>query len=121
MNIHHVTDLQKYLLENELIQPESFKISMLVSPKYLSIKILPLDYKIEIADRIEKHIEWLTSINHSFDQWENIIEFMKEDDSHMLPEFLEYNKKLDILRDQNFLNVFPSRKCNTLTVNIASK
>jgi len=107
MNIHHVTDLQKYLLENELIQPESFKISMLVSPKYLSIKILPLDYKIEIADRIEKHIEWLTSINHSFDQWENIIEFMKEDDSHMLPEFLEYNKKLDILRDQNFLNVFP--------------
>lgn len=108
MNIWHAPDLQKYLIENYLIQKDKFFINMLVQSTIQSTKILPVAFKQEVSEKIQKHKNWLQSQNIDSDQWDVAIRFMtSEDHSHLLKQFISYNLNLDTIRNENSFEVFP--------------
>ena len=108
MNIWHAPDLQKYLLDNNLIKDTQFFINILTEGQLLSSKVLPTEFKHEVAEKIRLHQEWLDLKGINSTQWSNVIEFtLKEDHSYLLKDFIEYNLKLDTTRKQNTIEVFP--------------
>ena len=114
-NVLHVTDLQKYLIESGLIRikdtnsiiPSWICTNLIYSP-YLRTTILPIEYKIQVKNKILDHIEYLKSKSIDHRTWLDVISYMmSRDDSELIPEFIEYNKKLDGLRNQNTVQTFP--------------
>jgi MoaA/NifB/PqqE/SkfB family radical SAM enzyme len=114
-NVLHAPDLQRYLIESRLIKTEysnsivpAWICTNLVYSPYLRTTILPLEYKIKVRDKILQHIEYLKSKSIDHKPWLDVISYMlSRDDSDMIPEFIDYNKKLDCVRNQNTLQAFP--------------
>lgn len=108
MNIWHAPDLQRYLIENDLIGKNEFFINMLIQSEMQSAKILPLHYKTIVSDKIQKHKEWLQTQGIDDSQWSVAIKFMfSQDHSHLLDNFISYNIRLDKIRNQNTFATFP--------------
>ena len=57
------------------------------------------------------HLEWLEpldSLKKSTNGFKSIMNFiMATDNSHLLPNFIEATKKIDMIRNENFWEVFP--------------
>jgi len=114
-NVLHAPDLQRYLIESQLIKTEypnsvvpAWICTNLVYSNYLRTTILPLEYKIKVKDKILQHIEYLKSKSIDHKPWLDVISYMmSRDDSDMIPKFIDYNKKLDQIRNQNTLQAFP--------------
>lgn len=74
------------------------------SPEYLSITVLPKWAKEIVADRLPWSAPTI-QINENFD---HLINYMNnEDNSHLLPKFIDYTQKLDKARGQDFKKVVP--------------
>ena len=111
MNVWHATDLHKYLIENQLARPDQLKVNNLVDAPWSSTKILPPGIKLEATRKIRDFQQWAESQNHDTSLWDSVISFMNlEDHSHLLDEFISYNKKLDSIRNQSSEEVFPELK-----------
>jgi sulfatase maturation enzyme AslB (radical SAM superfamily) len=108
MNIWHAPDLQKYLIENNLIRKDKFSINMLIQSEMQSAKILPLHFKTTVDEKIQKHKEWLQTQGIDASQWNIAVKFMfSQDHSHLLDNFISYNIRLDKIRNQNTFATFP--------------
>jgi sulfatase maturation enzyme AslB (radical SAM superfamily) len=108
MNIWHVPDVERYLIENHLMDTGRFNKVMLVYSPFLSSKILPNWYKEEVTAKIRTHQQWLLSINKNPDSWDDVIHFMNsESHTHLLAEFVAYTLRLDALRNEDSTVVFP--------------
>ena len=108
MNIWHIPDAEKYLLENMLIKKGEMQLSNLVFSPFLSSKILPTQFKNEIAEKIDEHKLYLKKIDIDTTKWDDVKNYMyDEDHSFYLKTFIKYNKVLDRKRHQNYEEVFP--------------
>lgn len=109
--------------------------NILYYPDYLSIKILPYKTKLKVEEfyknYIDEFIVWVDNLkdpkpyfnvtNHDFNdfykdfiksninkQLQGILNVMwDKDETHLLPKFADYTKKLDEIRNQNFKETFP--------------
>lgn len=115
-NIFHLADFHKELVSAGVIPVEGFIIeNLLQTPGYYSIQILPLESKLKIKEKIEKHIEWVDSqANENFNkdhfivQFNNCINYLFADDlSENITQFVSRCKKLDELRAEKTIDVFP--------------
>lgn len=112
MNVWHAPDLEKHLIENNLIKSHQFSINMLIQSEMQSAKILPLYFKFSVMEKINKHKEWLTSQCIKSSHWDTVIKFMfSEDHSHLINKFVFYNLKLDKIRNQDTFTTFPELSC----------
>lgn len=124
LNCLAAVDLHRYMCENDLFKLDDpilgtrnfgYYLNTLHGPPYLKTTLLTRELKDEVADKINKHIEWLIETQpHDFgrdvaiDHWKNAITYMNsEDETNKIPEFYHETRLLDGIRNENFEEVFP--------------
>jgi len=86
-----------------------FNGTLLYFPNYLSIQCLPIEEKRIINKKYKEYLSidkrlHLNEVNHIL-VW---LKFMNnQDNSHLLSKFKNYTDKLDSIRNENFIEVFP--------------
>jgi len=121
-NIFHIPDFHKELVSLSFIRIESFHVeNMLQIPRHYSAQILPLEYKMKIKEKFEKHIEWIIScmekepnvyypdyVQFYIKQFKNCIAYLFAADlSELIPMFVSRSNILDGLRKEKTTEVFP--------------
>jgi radical SAM protein with 4Fe4S-binding SPASM domain len=120
LNASTAIDLHRYMCESKLFrrgngQPFGFYLNTLSEPYYLKTTLLPSDVKLEVTEKINKHIEWLSDTqehdihyNVYLEHWKNAIIFMNSaDNSNIIPIFYNRTNLLDDIRNEKFEDVFP--------------
>jgi len=108
VNVWHLPDLHRYLLEENLISNNAFMLNILTNPSDMSTKVLPMDFKKIVSEKIDNHIQWLTQNSYGTYNWHNLQGFMNsQDHSHMISALRARMFRLDKLRNENTLEVFP--------------
>jgi len=132
LNIKHIPDFIKWKLTqgfkrinlNDNIAGEThsggiFSAHLVWIPTWLSLRVLPKEDKEEVRRLFENLKQWLwdnyTQDNnfwkvdpYGWKRWEGILDWMEaEDHSHLLPDFKEYIKVMDVQRNTDFKKVFP--------------
>jgi hypothetical protein len=118
-NVWHFPDFHREWLEEGLVNQYSINLNTLLEPDYMRIQSLPYELKREIANKWEKHIEWLDDnffkpINKEFigtdlhSRFFGVIDFLwTKDNIEWTKTFVANNKKLDKIRKESLFEVFP--------------
>lgn len=119
-NILHLPDFHRQMVEDGFMTADSLYISFLHDPKFYSAKILPAVMKEEATAKLQDHIQWLKRQPAFGDegthpdgeaglaQWTHCIQFINDQDwTGLIPKFADSTTKLDQLRHENCLTVFP--------------
>ena len=76
--------------------------------------MLPDSYKQKVKEKYEKHLAWLRPLDNltrATKGFESGLDYMmRRDNSKDLQQFKDSMKKLDVIRDENMLEVFPELK-----------
>lgn len=120
LNASSSVDLHRYMCENDLFKRSNgsnfgFYLNTLHEPGWLKTTLLPPEVKLEVTEKINKHIEWLAETqDHDMhydvyiDHWKNAITLMNSaDHSKFIPNFYYETRLLDNIRDEKFEDVFP--------------
>lgn len=118
MNAYNIVDFHKEWLELRYIKPDHFFVNMLHGPDYYCIKNLPEEYKLELTNLYQNHINWMNANSHlygdmyiSVHEFEKIINFMNmEGDMGKLHGIIDFTESLDTIRNEDFLKTFPEYK-----------
>jgi pyruvate-formate lyase-activating enzyme len=119
-NASAAVDFHRYMCESKLFKRGDgknfgFYLNTLHEPYWMRTTVLPPDVKLEVTEKINKHIEWLTETQeHDFhydvyvDHWKNAITLMNsKDDTSLIPKFYEEAHVLDNIRNEKFEDAFP--------------
>lgn len=94
-------------------------VHLLWIPTWLSLRVLPLEDKQEVRRLFSELKQWLydnytqddefwTVNPHGWRRWESILDWMdSENQSHLLPDFVEYINTMDKERGSDFKQTFP--------------
>ena len=120
LNASASVDLHRYMCESTLFKRSNgtnfgFYLNTLHDPVFLKTTLLPPDVKVEVTEKITKHIEWLSETQtHDFHydsyiaHWKNAITLMNSADQSMLiPNFYSETHLLDEIRNEKFEEAFP--------------
>jgi len=106
-NILYITDAIDEVM-SMIKKPKNFPhLQRLETPTYFSIKVLDLETKKEV---IKKLHNWLIKNKHQalFDKAvREIIEYINEDHTHLMPITKFHIDKIDARRNENFVKTFP--------------
>ena len=118
-NILHLPDFHKEIIERYL-KADKIYFNIVDIPNYYSVKIFPKELKEQVNEKIKNHIIWLKQqepfnqgnniLIYKFylDRWNAILKYMNSEDwTHLIPQFIEVTNKLDNLRNENFIDIFP--------------
>lgn len=103
-NIHHTPDMIDYLINNKLIYQDRLIFNILTEPARLNCRLLPIDYKKIVTERLDKLIEFRPEFNKRISDLKNFMN--SEDQSYLIPEFIAYHNKKDMQRNQSTVAVF---------------
>ena len=118
-NVLHLPDFHQDWVAQGLISPDACIPTALIQPEAFNIRVLPAAYKHRVAARYADHIAWLKSQTAfhtdihaaAILQYEGIVAHMLSGDhSHLLPDFRARSERLDRLRGERALDVFPELK-----------
>jgi pyruvate-formate lyase-activating enzyme len=120
VNAHNAVELHREWIEMGYINPKQFIFNIIDGPKPYSIKNIPSWKKEKIKKIFMDHIEWLNQNNSpdtvsvSISMFLEAIIYMEskpEVDIHTnLKEFSRLTKKLDEIRNENFIETFPEHQ-----------
>lgn len=117
-NIHHISDMHRYLYENNLMKSiDDIVFNLLQFRAHFSFKVLPKNIKLEIIDRIDNHITWLQSVNGKINDYislKNAVLSNLDNDNKLLQTFLNDVDMIDVKRKESFDITFP--EYNTLRI-----
>jgi hypothetical protein len=109
-NVLNLPDFHKEWVEEGLLEPQNIRINILLDPTYMRLSILPEHKKDIIRKRYSEHLQYLEqfdNINHVKNDYESILKFINDDRSEELKMFLFKTFKVDKLRQEDVLAVFP--------------
>jgi len=119
-NVLHAPDFHREMTEGERFPADALTLSFLHDPVYYSMKILPGAMKKRAVEKIDRHIEWLRGLpafaeNGASEtaaacitQWEHCRTYLYDGDlSHLIPKFAAATARLDDLRRESCVQVFP--------------
>ena len=113
-NSLHVVDFHRNWVEQGLIKPQDFNFNLLQYPLWQRMDLLPEEYKKQVTEKYNKHIEWLRSQDHltrAIKGFESALDWMnKKDMSRHMPTFISETRKYDKIRNENFTEIFPEWK-----------
>ena len=111
MNAWHITDFHRDWVERGLIKPQDLNVNILQDPDHYRIDIAPADYKKQLTERLQNHINWLRPLDplqRATVGFESAINFMNAtDNSHLVGKFLEKTQQLDHIRRENIFDAIP--------------
>jgi len=114
-NIDHLCDMHQYLWNNILMKYiDSIQFNILQYPRHYSCKILPPNMKQKIIEKINLHCEWLKkngATDETINNYNNLKDYISDetdiDSASERRMFIGTTKRLDLIRDEDFLTVFP--------------
>jgi len=110
-NSLHVPDFHKNWVEQGLIKPQDFNYNLLQSPTWQRIDLLPPEFKEQIKQKYEKHIEWLKGqdpLTRATKGYESALDWIfRRDKQKQLDWFFSNTRLYDKVRKEKFLDVFP--------------
>lgn len=133
LNIFYLPDFVKWKMQQgfKKINQWPFGAGMInyhfvYHPAHLNVKILPQWFKNKCEKKYEDFYPWLEdnwelsgapskevflAAPYGINRMKGMISFMKSEDwSNRMPEFVEYIKIMDEIRDTNFVDTFPKMK-----------
>jgi len=111
INALHLPDFHRSWVEQKLINPDQFDISILTTPTYLRIHRTPEPIRQRIIDRYYQHLKWLEPLDHlgrasaSFRAVIRCLETSAEE--FKAQEFWHEINRLDQYHSTSLLTVFP--------------
>ena len=113
-NALHVSDFHRRWVELGYVKPQDWNINILQGPDRDRIDVLPQQYKDQVTDKIQEHINWLRPLDHlhrATSGYEGMLHFMNAtDNSHLLKEFFRVNEVHDEYRNERFEDIFTEYK-----------
>lgn len=117
-NLLHLPDFHKDWVEQKLIWVEDFIPTLLVTPKSLSVHILPKAFKEKAITAYRNHLKWIetqSSIHlekrdYMMVQFENIIKTLSVENEEEVSLFRESSAAMDAIRDEKTVDIFPELK-----------
>jgi radical SAM protein with 4Fe4S-binding SPASM domain len=109
-NAHHLPDFHRNWADRGFIKAQDWNINILQGPARDRINVLPKHIKDGIQAKIQEHIKWLEPQDHlkrATSGYQGILNFMQEDQSHLLKEFFRVNDSHDEYRKEQFETIFP--------------
>ena len=114
MNAFHITDFRREWVEQGYIGVHDFNINLVLEMELFRSQILPVAYKDKLREHYQQYIDgFLSQFNNDviirrFTAAQTFVD--QENREHQLKDFMERTKQLDILRNENFEDVFPEYK-----------
>lgn len=128
LNIYYLPEFIRWKMEQNFKKINPWPLGaglinfhLVYHPAHLNIKVLPAEFKEKTARKYEEFYHWLRA-NHpdpagleasgyGIKRLQGLISFMKSEDwSNRLPEFKEYIRLMDKIRNLDFATVFPEMK-----------
>jgi len=114
MNAIHLPDFHKDWVEKGLLRPQDLNVNILQDPYEYRIDIATLEYKQQIKQKFEQHLEWLRPqdpLSRATVGFESAITYMMStDNTHLIPKFWRTTDRLDEIRKENILDIIPELK-----------
>lgn len=114
LNAHNICDFHRYMVEQGLITAQDVNVNILQDPAHLRIDIATADYKQELTQKFQEHLEWLRPqdpLGRATVGFESSIKFMNSiDNRDYLPKFWQRTRQLDQIRGEDVLTVIPELK-----------
>lgn len=114
MNAHHLPEFHRDWVEQGLIQAQDLNVNILQDPTHYRIDIAPANYKHELQQLFQDHLEWLRprdSLRRATVGFESAITFMNStDNTHLIDTFWRKTYELDAIRNENILDIIPELK-----------
>jgi len=114
MNALHLPDFHRDWVEKGLLRPQDLNVNILQDPAHYRIDIAPPEYKAEITEKYQQHLEWLSKQDHlqrATVGFEAALNFMNStDNTALLKTFWAKTDQLDEIRKENILDVIPELK-----------
>ncbi len=114
INALHIPDFHKNWVDQGLLKPQDFNFNLLQYPFWQRIDLLPDAYKQKVKEKYEKHLEWLRPQDHltrATKGFESGLDYMmRRDNFDQFHKFKDGMQKLDVIRNENILEVFPELK-----------
>jgi MoaA/NifB/PqqE/SkfB family radical SAM enzyme len=111
MNAMHLPDFHRNWVEQGLLRPQDLNVNILQDPAYYRIDIATAEYKQQVKQKFEQHIEWLRpqdQLNRATVGFESAINFMMQtDNTHLIDTFWRKTYELDAIRKENILDIMP--------------
>ena len=111
LNSFRIIELHKYLVQNGLIShPRQMHLNFVQDPKYLRIQILPKHLKQKATILYKEYADILRKkdCKSLADNFIALIDFMNSNDGTIyIKKFQEKQKKIDLIRQENFVEVLP--------------
>jgi hypothetical protein len=111
MNAWHLPDFHRNWVDRGFIKPQDLNVNILQDPSHYRIDIAPADFKQQLQEKFETHLEWLRPLdrlNRATAGFESAIVFMNAtDNSHLIEKFWHKNSELDQIRKEQVLLVLP--------------
>ena len=110
-SIYSLFDFHRTWVEEGLLNINNIRVNILTHPRYFSATMLPEEQKSEVRKIYIEYIDWLKSNNawpHIIHSVKGIVDYMDSaDHTDLLPEFRRQINKIDEIRNENILDVFP--------------
>jgi organic radical activating enzyme len=111
MNALHLPDFHRDWVEQGLLKPQDLNVNILQDPTHYRIDIATAEYKQQIRQKFEQHIEWLRpqdQLSRATVGFESAINFMMQtDNTHLIDTFWRKTHELDAIRKENILDIIP--------------
>ena len=114
INALHIVDFHRNWTDQGLLKPQDFNFNLLQYPFWQRIDLLPNSYIQKVKEKYEKHLEWLRPQDHltrATKGFESGLDYMmRRDNFNHFHKFKDGMQKLDAIRNENILEVFPELK-----------
>lgn len=111
MNALHLPDFHRDWVEKGLLKPQDLNVNILQDPVHYRIDIATAEYKQQIRQKFEQHIEWLRPqdrLTRATVGFESAIKFMMQtDNTHLIDTFWRKTHELDKIRNESCLDIIP--------------
>jgi predicted 3-demethylubiquinone-9 3-methyltransferase (glyoxalase superfamily) len=99
-------------VEKGLIRAQDLNVNILQDPSHYRIDIATAEYKQQLQEKFQQHINWLgmqgDDLGRASQGFESAITFMNAtDNTHLLDTFWRKTHELDSLRKERCLDVIP--------------
>lgn len=109
-NLLHVFDMIEEILSLNGDAPDDISLNPLSTPIFYNSSVLPQNLKNIFSDKLDEFakkysdIKYKNLINNLFSLKSHTF---SNDDTNLLPNFFDFNEKLDVLRNEDFFAIFP--------------
>ena len=114
MNAWHLPDFHRDWVEKGLLRAQDLNVNILQDPYEYRIDIATPEYKQQLLEKYQAHIEWLRPQDHLHRAtvgFESAMTYMMAtDNTQLIAKFWEKTLQLDEIRKENILEVIPELK-----------